>query len=751
MPTSGVLEELAEITQRVRAQFTTERRVLSYQQYLELFAKDPLRHSRDACHYVRDAFDYFGREQVQRPWGKEDRFKLFDLDWLGAQGHGEGAALVGQERVQSEIYRILSNFTREGRPNRLPLLHGPNGSAKSTVARCIMFALEHYSKLEAGSLYRFHWVFPSRRSIRGAIGFGENAERAPDADSYAHLAEDDIDARLLDELRDHPLFLLPLEDRRILLDKLVADRSSSGRINHWLWHGSLSHKNRAVFDALLTSYQGDLASVLKHVQVERYFISKRYRVGAVTVGPELSVDAGERQVTADRSLGALPSSLQAITLFEAHGELVESSGGLIEFSDLLKRPLDAFKYLQLTAETGEVGLPTQNIRTNCVMLASANEIELAAFRQHHEFQSFRSRVELIRTPYLLSWHDERRIYDEQIAPHLQVHVAPHATRVAAMFAVLTRLMKPDSDEYPRESRDVVRGLTALEKLDLYATGTPPERLDSEKGKLLRSVIPALYREGDTQSAYEGRVGASPREMRTVLLDAAQNPDYLGLSPFAVLDEIDQLCSLEGEYSWLKIEPAEGGFHDHVEFRKLVRERLLSTIEDEFRVASNLVDDQRYSDLFERYIHHVSHWAKGEKIRNPLTDKFEEPDERLMEEVESRLELPDDAEQLRHGWINRIAAWAIEHPGERMNNAELFAIPIRRLRDAVFHERRVVLVRLCRNVVALLREDGSGLTEEEKAQAEAMVVRLCDTAGYVRGSVADAAVALQRERLERVDA
>ena len=143
MGSSSVLEELSEIAKQVKEQFRSQRRVLSFQQYLELFARDPKQHCRDAAHYVRDAFDHFGRVDVERPWGKETRYKLFDLDW--AERDGDASWLVGQEQVQADIYRILQNFTREGRPNRLPLLHGPNGSAKSTVARCIMLALEHYS------------------------------------------------------------------------------------------------------------------------------------------------------------------------------------------------------------------------------------------------------------------------------------------------------------------------------------------------------------------------------------------------------------------------------------------------------------------------------------------------------------------------------------------------------------------------------------------------------------------------------
>src|SRR6185295_5766408 len=110
----------------------------------------------------------------QHPSGEVTRYRLFDLPWL-APAAAQRSSLIGQERVQEEIYRTLSNFVSGGRPNRLPLLHGPNGSAKSTVAQCMMAALEHYSTLEDGALYRFHWVFPSKSTVKGAIGFSERA------------------------------------------------------------------------------------------------------------------------------------------------------------------------------------------------------------------------------------------------------------------------------------------------------------------------------------------------------------------------------------------------------------------------------------------------------------------------------------------------------------------------------------------------------------------------------------------------
>jgi predicted Ser/Thr protein kinase len=745
MAERGILAQLDDIARDVQREFKEGRRLLSFQEYLELVAKEPARYSRDAARYLRDAFDHFGRVQLKRPWGEITRFKLFDLPWLD-QAAAQRSALVGQEQVQEEIYRALSNFVHEGRPNRLPLLHGPNGSAKSTVAACIMAALEHYSTLEEGALYRFHWVFPTKSIIKGSIGFSDRKGVGGASDeTYAHLPDDEVDARLFVEVRDHPLFLLPEPQRAVFLRSLYEQGGAQWPPAEWVLRGRLSHKNRQIFDALLLSYEGSLDEVLRHVQVERYFISKRYRVGAVTVGPQLTVDAGERQLTADRNLASLPPMLQSITLFEAFGELVEASGGMLEFSDLLKRPLDAFKYLQITIETGEVPLRSQTVQLNAVMLGSANEAQLAAFREHPEFESFRGRLELVRTPYLLSFSDEQRIYDHQITPQSRVHVAPHATQMAAMFAVLSRLRRPNPDRFDKPLGDLVRELTVIEKLDLYDNGKVPARLDDESAKRLKSALASLYDESNAYPIYEGSIGASPREMRTVLLDAEQDPRYKCLSPFSVLDELDALCTKDSEYIWLQQDPQPGGYHDHVTFRKHLRTRLLDMTEDEFRVASGLVDERSYRDLFDRYIVHVGNWVKGEKVRNSVTGVAEDPDERLMEEVESRLGYPDTAHETRRSLVNHIAGWAIEHPNLPLDNERIFGAQIRRLRDAVFGEKRVAIARLSRDMVVLLRGEGTGLSEPRRAEVRKMVARLHAEFGYEDSSAGDAATALVRER------
>jgi len=746
--------EIEAVADEVERRFSSGRLLLSFSEYLSLFAHDPVRQTRDASRYLRDVFDHYGTTKVDYPYGSFTRFRLFDLPWEKSSDGGlPRGALIGQEPVQSEIYRALSNFAREGRPGRLLLLHGPNGSAKSTLVACLMRAMENYSSLLEGALYRFHWVFPSQKTIRGSLGFASRESSSSarvDSSTYAHLADDQIDAKIALEVRDHPLFLIPIDERQRLLERAYkSHQKATGQELEppceWIMRGQLSHKAQQVFEALLASYRGSYREVLKHVQVERYFISQRYRVGAVTLGPQMSIDAAERQLTADRSLAALPPSLQALTLYEVKGELVDAAGGILEFSDLLKRPLDTFKYLQLSIETGEVALTQQNVTLNCVMLASANEVHLDAFREHPEFASFRGRLELIKTPYLLSWQSEKSIYDTQIAPQVRRHVAPHATEVAAMFATLTRMRKPSPDRFGRALGAAVSGLTALEKMDLYARGRVPERLDPDAQKLLRANIPALFEESDAYPIYEGRIGASPREMRVAILDAAQSTKFSCLSPIAVLDEIDQLCQRRGEFEWLQQDPLGGGYHDTKQFLEALQSRLLDEWEHELYAGSGLVDEGQYEDLFERYVQHVSVWVKKERIRNKVTGEYEEPDEKLMREVERLLDAKGDPNETRQTMISAIAAWALDHPNAKVEASAVFPHYLKRMRDAIYEGKRPAVAAIARDVVLLVRDAGAGLDAERKRHAQKCVDELASRFGYCPHCAADAASMTLRRR------
>lgn len=728
-------------------EFARNRRVLSFAEYLDLVAAAPTQQLRSSAQYLVDCFDHFGTTQVAYPWGTARRFTLFDAPWVDAATTTLDERLFGQEEVQNEVYATLQAFVADGRPSKLILLHGPNGSAKSTFVRALGRGIEHYATLDEGALYRYSWIFPSQRSGKSGIGFGGTAGQAAPQETFAYLPDDAVDARLGDELRDHPLLLIPVEQRGALLDAWLREHPGF-HVSDYLRYGALSAKNRAIYEALLASYQGDFLAVLRHVRVERFYISSRYRQGWVTVEPQLSVDAHERQVTADRSLAALPASLQSVALFEYSGEVVAANRGLIEFDDLLKRPLEHYKYLLTTVERAALAMSSATLYLDLVFIGSCNDIHLAAFREIPDFQSFKGRMEFIRVPYLRDLGHEQSLYQSRVAEAAGPrHVAPHTAYVAALWAVLTRMRKPQAERYPLPLRDIVDRLTPLEKLRLYHTGAMPADLPHDRARELGPAIAQLRRESDAYPIYEGRVGASPREMQTVLAAAATSSRYEYVSPLVVLDEISELCKQLNVYDFLRQEPLALGYHDHGALVALCREQLFDRIEEDVRAALGLVDEGEYARVFEKYVTHAMHAIRKEKVRNAGTGKLEDPDAALLAEVEKTLGIAataDAAAQFRSGLIAKIGAWSIDHKGEKPEVTKIFSDLLAKLRKAYMDRNKDAVRKGVTALVHQLAGDAAGLDAGLRERAEHAQVYLL-AHGYTAASARDLVGALASAR------
>ncbi len=743
--TPSAREFLSSLGEKIRDGFSANRRVLSYSEYLSAVLESPRRHLRSSPQYVKDAIDYYGSEDVEYPWGTIRRYKVFDCPWADGRDR-----LVGQEEVQGRIYRALENFVHEGTSNKLVLLHGPNGSAKSTLVRCIGRGLQHYSTRDEGCLYRFNWIFPAEKLSKGGIGFsGTSLESAAPGDSYAYLPDELIDAKLHDELCDHPMFLLPAGERRAFLDEVVEKNPELGDfvLADYLQFGKLSHKNRIIYEALLASYQGDYLKVLRHVQIERFFIRSRYREGFVTVEPQLAVDARETQLTMDRSVSALPAALQSLTLYEYSGEVVNANRGLIEYSDLLKRPLEAYKYLLTTVEHASLSLPNATLFLDLVFIGTTNEIHLSAFKEIAEFQSFKGRLELVRVPYLLDFQQEEQIYEQKIREAAGTrHVAPHCSYVAALWAVLTRMRKPQADTYPKEVASLISKLSPMDKAELYSLGRAPEELKADDAKNLVAHLREVWKESESLPDYEGRSGASPRELLTAIFNAANSTTYPYVSPLAVLSEIEDLIKQVSVYEFLKRQALPGGFHAFPDLIERVRERLIDRIDDEVRSSLGLVEETEYERVFQRYVTHVMHWTKKEKVFNPTTKRNEDPDEKMMREVEKTLEVgTSDSERFRHDLITRIGAWSLDHPNAKPEYTVIFADYFKRLKKDYFEKQKKIVGRGVNEMLMMLTGGEKTLSAEGRKRGAAAVEVFQERFGYIEESARDSVQLLVRSR------
>jgi serine protein kinase len=736
-PAKAKIEALAGA---VRDEFASTRRVLSFDEWFDLLCRDPTVHARSAAQYLRDALEHFGKRHVRTPRGQVQRYRLFDCEFDGWH------RLVGQEEAQNELFDAIDGFVRLGRVNKLLLLHGPNGSAKSTMLESLQRALEVYSRTERGAMYRFSWVFPTRRQQSGGIGFDakQTLRDSVGGETFARLAAEEIESRVTDEVKDHPIYLVPINTRRKLLQD-VCERHPDFVISDAILYGELSHRNRKIFDALLTSYQGDLQRVFQHVQVERFFLSRQYRAGLVTVEPKQTVDARSFPVTGDAAFAHLPPTVAGQPLYAVQGDLADANRGVINFSDLLKRPYEHYKYLLTATESGGVALDHVVLGLDCVFTGSANDLDLLRFRigSSVEYQSFRARLELIRVPFLLDYRVERKIYQEQVGDILRgVHVAPHVTKILALWGVMTRLRRPDPSGYNEKLKDVLARLTPLAKADLYAYGRVPRGLSSEQARELLAAVPQMYQERFEHAIvraeggehvlgdYEGSFGASVRDLKAVLLAVASQPGTSCVTVPRVFEELRQYLRDATNHRWMALEP-DATFHlldkGAGSITGACWDRWLDLSDWEVREALGLVDEDRYMELFRKYVVHVSHSLKGERLFDEHTGELTDPDDKFMSDLEKTMvpdvEGKDKRRKHRADMLSRIGAWALSHPNEDPAYIEIFTDYFALLREDYYKQQKETVRKSVQKMLNLLaagdepRVEDPALTKTEERKAQ----------------------------------
>ncbi len=143
----------------------------------------------------------------------------------------------------------------------------------------------------------------------------------------------------------------------------------------------------------------------------------------------------------------------------------------------------------------------------------------------------------------------------------------------------------------------------------------PASLSAEDRKLLRSSLNNIAEEYNNVPYYEGRMGASAREMKSILFEAAQNPEFPCLSPLAVLRELDSFVKRVTEYEFLK-QDVKDGYHDAHEFITTTRNEYLNKIDSEVRDSIGLYDSNQWEEFLRKYVQQISHRASQGKGEEP---------------------------------------------------------------------------------------------------------------------------------------
>jgi len=306
--------------------------------------------------------------------------------------------------------------------------------------------------------------------------------------------------------------------------------------------------------------------------------------------------------------------------YQFNGEIQIANGGLIEYIEILKADVK-FHYVLITAAQEQVikspGFPQMYIDT--LILAHTNQTEYDIFKADKKNEALHDRMYPIMVPWNVKVSDEIKIYQKMISESdfRNIHISPGALKVAAQFAVLSRL---------KQSNKIS---SLVEKMRIY------DGEISEEMKKQEVDIKALREEGRVQG--EGMSGVSPRFIINAINIA------LGMKEEKkCVDAIDILRALRQNFDH------HIGVNDEDKVRYinlLVGEK--ESVAYEFKqFAKKEVNmsflsayDEQAQTLFENYMSNVTSYVRKEKVTDTITGETSDPDEKLMRSIEEPIGIP----------------------------------------------------------------------------------------------------------------
>ncbi len=569
----------------------------SFEDYLEIVRNDP-KVARAAFQRIYDMIVSYGYDEYTRIRETLVHYRFFDDPFENGKD-----AVFGLDKPLMELVRIFQSAARRyGTERRVLLLHGPVGTAKSTVVRLLKKGLEAYTRTNAGRLYSFYWL--------------------PD------------DGERMDcPMHEEPLHLVPLEFRPAVLEDINTVHGELDRIEI---EGDLCPACRYMYNRLLEKSGGNWLDVVRQARVKRLLLTEKDRVGIGTFQPKDEKNQDSTELTGDinyRKIAEYGSDSDP-RAFNFDGELNIANRGLVEFIEILKLDV-AFLYDLLTASQEHKIKPKKFAHTDIdeVILGHTNEAEYRRLLSNEYMEAMRDRTLKIDIPYVIRYGDEVKIYERDFNDRRVVgkHIAPHTLGIAALWAVLTRLEEPKH-----------AGLTLLQKLKLY------------DGRSLPGFTEDSVLELQAEAKQEGMLGISPRYIQDKLSNAlVSDQSRTCINPFLLMRE------LEGGLKHHSLITSE-------EQRKRFRELLAVARAEYDEIVKNEVqraitaDEAAIKRLAANYIDNIKAYTQKQKVRNPYTGQDEPPDERLMRSIEEKIEIPESRkDDFRREIMNYIGALAIE--------------------------------------------------------------------------------------------
>ncbi len=550
----------------------------SFQEYLDK-VKMQAHLARNSFQRMYDMINQYGKKAYEDAKKEVISYHFFQDPFK----KGKDAVFGLDVPLMKLVHILKAAALGYGPVKRVILLHGPVGSAKSTICRLLKKGLEVYSRQEQGAIYTFDWI-DEKGEFEDIFGKEVRYFKNP--------------------MNENPLLLLPLEKREEFLSSIK---------NKTQWplevQGELCPPSQHIFKSLMVHYKGEIHKVFEHVKMRRFLLSEKDRIGIGTFQPKDEKNQDSTELTGDINFRKIVQygSDSDPRAFNFDGEFNIANRGMIEFVEMLKLDV-AFLYDLLTASQEHMIKPKKFAQTYIdeVIIGHTNEPEYQKFIDNEFMEALRDRTVKVDIPYITKLDDEVKIYERDFSQKKLNHhsttlyLAPHCLEMVAMWSVLTRL------ETPKKSN-----LDLLKKLKLY------------NGELLNQFTPDNVKELRKSAEKEGLHGISPRYIQDKIsktLVLSQELGHQCITPPMLLKELESGLR---HHSLISSEEVKD---EYIKLIKQVEKEYNSIIEREVR-ESFCFDDHAVDHLFQRYKEEVLQYCTGKSC-----------DEKFMRSIENKIDI-----------------------------------------------------------------------------------------------------------------
>jgi serine protein kinase len=417
---------------------------------------------------------------------------------------------------------------------------------------------------------------------------------------------------------------------------------------------------------------------LRDIPVKRLIMSEKDRVGITTFKPRDPKNQEDSELIGMVDLAKIGEHGGADDpdAYRFVGEITRAERGVLEYPEMLKADVK-FHYLLLDlTEQGHLKIPNfANISSDVVIIGHTNEQEYIKFATDKKNEALHGRILVIDAPYNLEVSEEKKIYKKLLneSDMMRRPNAPHindkALEVAATFAILSRLHKPQD------------GTPLMKKLQMY---------DGQTVEGVHKSVEELREENKR----EGMSGISPRYVSDSLSIELMKLKREGQDCLTPFDAIRALKS---------------GLETHMDTRELKKEdkdKLISFIENDIqqefnRMAKKEVQsafvhafEERAQNMCDDYLENVAAYKEKKKKKNQYTGELVSSDERYMRSIEEQLSTdnkPMITENNKDKWREELYHYS-KYIRERGEKFPVSAHP--RLKEAIqnklFEEQKGVL-------------------------------------------------------------